>query len=120
MYRDSPVMKCLVSVAKMLIALENNVPATLHTTLNVTNSVNKRKPEIKAHLLMQPCHFGFLLSLWALFSWLMVHTTSKCNDVPGELYWESLLCQKSHTYSFNHNLCKKEYKLLVFYCQCSF
>ncbi len=53
MYRGSSEKKCPVSGAKRLIAFENNVPATL----NLTDSVNKSKREIKTQL----CHFSFEL-----------------------------------------------------------
>ncbi len=49
------------SVAKVScsIEMENNKPATPNPTLNLHNSVNKCKSDIKT--LMQPCYFNILM-----------------------------------------------------------
>ncbi len=45
---------------------------TPNPTLNLANSVNKCKTDIKMYLLMQPWHFNFLISRLELLSQTMI------------------------------------------------
>ncbi len=68
MYRGSLGLKCSVSGAKKHLKL-------VHTSLNLTDKVNKSKIKIKMHLLNQLCHFSFFLWCLELFcsvSWLVL------------------------------------------------
>ncbi len=48
---------------------------TSNPTLNLPDSVNKRKTDIKMYLLMQTCHFNFLICRFKLLyePWLTLH-----------------------------------------------
>ncbi len=42
------------------------ISPTQNPTLNLPDSVNKCKSDIKTHLLMQSCYFNFLMQIWAV------------------------------------------------------
>ncbi len=76
--------------------LENNIPPTLNSTLNLTDSVHKNICEIKTKASML-----FELSLWAILwndLWLMFRGT-QCNAVPGELPGKFTTSEKPYTWS---------------------
>lgn len=67
------------------------MPPTLNHTLNLTESVNKHKCEIKMHLLHQPCHFSFYRSLSSfivtcvLWDSYLIAPHHKWSAIAGEL-----------------------------------
>ncbi len=72
----------------------------LNSTVNLTNSVNKSKHEIKTHIWSN--HAVLSLLLQALLSWLVFHWTQALHSPSAMLYQvryrASLPCQNSHTY----------------------
>ncbi len=98
------------------------MPPTLNHTLNLTESVNKCKCEIKMHLLHKPCHFSFYKSLSSLIVTCVLWDSylnaphHKWSAIAS--YQASLLHQKKpkKTYIWRWCWCKRLIKLIYKSC----
>ncbi len=81
--------------------LESNIYSTPSPTLNLPDSANECKSDIKTHLLLQPCHFNFLLHGFERFRWTVVlHHSYLTSAMPYYIsYRANLLNLKTHTHS---------------------
>lgn len=82
-YRGNLKMKCLVSGNKRLIAFEN-FPPTLNPTIKLTDSVKKRKREIKTHILRQYKYLSSFIRTY-VFHFYPNAPHCTCSAVPGEV-----------------------------------
>ncbi len=57
---------------------------TPNQTLNLPDSVNKYKTDIKTFLLMQLCHFNFLICRLELLYWTVITQDSNRSSLPPE------------------------------------
>ncbi len=72
-YKSNSEIKCPLSGDKRIMHLYLHVP-TLNPTLNLTDSINKRRHEVKQmHLLKPPCQLILLLQVSELIDWVLWH-----------------------------------------------
>ncbi len=71
-YCGSSEFKYPGSVPKTLCTIVLEICPTSIPTLNLPDSVNKCKTDIKTYLLMQPCHFNFLICRFDLLFWTVI------------------------------------------------
>ncbi len=69
------------SVSKKLCSIVEICP-TPNPTLNLLDSVNKCKTDIKTYFLVQPCHFNFLICRFDLLCWTAFKWDSKRSSSP--------------------------------------
>ncbi len=79
------------SVPKSQCSIVLEICPTPNPTLNLLDSVNKCITGIKTYLLMQPCHFNFLICRFELFCQTVVTRDSNRSSSPPK--YVSVLCE---------------------------
>ncbi len=98
-YKSNSEIKCPLSGDKRIMHLYLHVP-TLNPTLNLTDSINKRRHEVKKNAFAQatvPFNFAST-SFWAHWLSVVTRVSQDSNLSALHHYWESLLQQTWHTY----------------------
>ncbi len=72
------------SVPKNECSIMLEIWPTPNQTLNLPDSVNKYKTDIKTFLLMQLCHFNFLICRFELLYWTVITQDSNRSSLPPE------------------------------------
>ncbi len=87
---------------KWMLYRVGNMPNT-NTTLNLPDSVDKCKTDIKTFLLMQPYHLNFLICRFELFCTLRLSSTSR--SLYSVSYRTNLPSMKPHRYEAGYMRC---------------
>ncbi len=102
------------TVAKSQYSILLEICPTPNPTLNLPDCVNKCKTDIKMYLLMQPCHFIFLICRFELLCWPVITQDSNRSSSPPKyvsmlrelpnkrtFYENPMLTFKSHSFQIS-------------------
>ncbi len=101
-YCGSSEFKYLGTVAKNVCSIMLEICPTPNPTLNLPDSVNKCKTDIKTCLLMQPCHFNFLICRFELFCRTVITQDSNLSSSPSK--YISVLRELPNKLDINENV----------------
>ncbi len=101
-YCGSSEFKYLGTVAKNVCSIMLEICPTPNPTLNLPDSVNKCKTDIKTCLLMQPCHFNFLICRFELFCRTVITQDSNLSSSPPK--YISVLRELPNKLNINENV----------------